>query len=121
MGWSCRREASETMNRWTAACIAQTNSQNEFEVNGERFFWDVSRTEHDDGAITGTIHRTLKVGEVLRGGHTVQPGETYCRKVATFRIDGDGKVKRAPKFLKDAAKCERKIGDLELRREVSNA
>lgn len=102
MGWSCRREAGATMDRWTAACRATTGSSNEFEMDGERFFWELSNREHNDGAITGTVQRTLKVGEPLRGGAVVQPGQTYCRKVGSFRIEPDGAVKRAPKFLKSA-------------------
>jgi hypothetical protein len=93
MGWSCRADAARTMAKWTAACEAQTGSQNVFEVDGASYFWELSRTEHHDGAITGSIQKTVR-----REGDRM-----WCRKVGTFRIEGDGTVTRAPKFLKDAS------------------
>jgi hypothetical protein len=89
MGWSCRREASETMQKWTAACVAQAGSQNVYEANGKRYFWEVSRVEHEDGAVTGTI--------------LVMCSRNMARPVGRFRIEPDGRVSRAPKFLKNAA------------------
>ena len=96
MGWSCRAEASKVMHKWTHACVEQTNSQNVFRVGADEYFWEISRTEHDDGAITGTIVRVVEKRP---------DGSSTCRKVGTFRIDGDGTVKRAPKFLADAARA----------------
>jgi hypothetical protein len=49
-------------------------------------FFEVSRREHRDGAITGVIQRF--------------DGE-YCTKAGTFRIEPDGSIRRAPKVLKD--------------------
>ena len=60
MGWSARAEACDTMEKWTTACVAQTGSQNEFVVDGTTYFWELSRTEHDDGAITGAIVRVIE-------------------------------------------------------------
>ena len=103
MGWSCSRDAGRVTDRWTAACRESTGAQNTYTVDGETYFWELSNREHNDGSITGTIHRNLKVGEPLHGGKLVEPGTTFCRKVASFKIAGDGTVVRAPKFLKGAA------------------
>ncbi len=104
MGWSCTRAAGDTMDRWIAKCRAQSGgSQNTYTSDGETYFWEVSRTEHNDGAITGTIHRNMKVGEPLRikgGMSTVQEGQLFCKKVGSFRIEPDGLIARAPRFFK---------------------
>ena len=89
MGWSCSRLASMTMDRWTVACIASTGIQNVFVSKSTRYFWEASRKEHRDGSITGQIFRH------------VDP--THVRPSGSFRINGDGTIRRAPKFLKDAA------------------
>ena len=85
MGWSCRADAANTMDRWTEFCIAQSGSQNTFKANGHTYFWEASRTEHSDGAITGSVHKMLPGG--------------LCRKSGTFRIEGNGQVTRAPACL----------------------
>ena len=82
MGWSCNRDAGLTMDAWTAICIAQTNTQNTYEVDGRKYFWDISRREHADGAITGLAF--------------VMVGENGCFDAGSFRIEGDGSVKRWP-------------------------
>lgn len=88
MGWSCSSEAAKTRDRWTELCLSQTNQQNVFESNGDRYFFETSNVEHADGAITGEIWKFV--------------GEDKARKTGTFRIDGYGKVIRGPKVLKDA-------------------
>lgn len=77
MGWSCRKDAMDTMNAWAEACYKQSGISNLWRENGREYFFEHSRTEHADGAITGTIWP--------RG---------------SFRIEGNGEVSRAPKFLK---------------------
>lgn len=103
MGWSCRADAGRVMDAWAAACVAATGSQNTFVVDGVEFFWEVSRTEHADGAITGTVYRTVR--KPTPEDLATNP---YCAgwsvKAGSFRIAGDGRIIRAPKFLKDAAK-----------------
>jgi hypothetical protein len=90
MGWSCRKEAGDVVQAWTEACVAQTDSQNTFVPNGDvKYFWETSHREYGDGAITGTIWKFLPNG--------------FCRRSGTFRIEGDGTITRAPKWLKDAA------------------
>ena len=88
MGWSCTADASRVMEAWTAACIAQTGSQNEYRVNDLAYFWETG-PEHDDGAITGRIFRMAPEG---------------CYPAGAFRIEPNGTITRAPAFLKHATK-----------------
>ena len=87
MGWSCSQKSSQTMDKWTAACLKSTGSQNTYKNRGETYFFENSRREYEDGAITGTIWRFL-------------PNDTHVRKSSSFRINGDGSIERAPSFLK---------------------
>jgi hypothetical protein len=87
MGWSARVDAVETMDRWTAACVAQTGMQNVYDVDGDRFMWEHSRREYDDGRITGQVFRFVDDDRVVRAG--------------SFRIEGDGTVKRWPRGLRN--------------------
>jgi len=82
MGWSCRADAMNTMREWEKVCRFTTASSNCYEVNGQRYFFETSRTEHDDGAITGSVWKMLPDGR--------------ARKSGGFRIEGDGAVKRYP-------------------------
>ncbi len=90
MGWSCSAVADETLKLWTKHCVSTHGSQNTYRVNGVEYFFDVSRREYDDGRICGTVYRMESDGA----------GRGFCRKVSTFRINGDGTVDRAPAVLK---------------------
>jgi hypothetical protein len=90
MGWSCRADAAKTYDKWDRHCRETTGSSNVFVQDGEKFFFEGSRKEHADGAITGSIFKMI--------------GKTHARKVGSFRINGDGTVARAPKVLKDLSK-----------------
>jgi len=91
MGWSCARDAGRTLDAFSKACIENSGSQNTWkDAQGRSYFFETSRTEHHDGAITGTVWRVV-------GG--------LCRRSGSFRIEADGRVSRAPRFLKDAAKA----------------
>ncbi len=68
MGWSCRADAAQVAEKWTQACVAQTGQSNVFEWQGRKFFWEASRTEHADGAITGSIWRFLDADHCRRAG-----------------------------------------------------
>lgn len=89
MGWSCRVDAANTERAWDEACRASTGSSNMWVDGDKKFFYEASRTEHRDGAITGVIWKFVD--------------ETHVVKVGTFRINGDGTIARAPAFLKKAA------------------
>jgi len=87
MGWSCSVKASNVERAWSRACTAQTGDSNTFQSGGQTYFYEVSRTEHPDGAITGTVFRMVS--------------KTHARPSGTFRISGDGEVERAPAYLRD--------------------
>jgi hypothetical protein len=93
--------ASKTEELWTKACREQTGSSNTFMEGGARYFYERGR-ENDDGAYTGTIYR------MAEHGINDFEGQTAAFKVASFRINPDGTVERAPKFLKAASKARDK-------------
>jgi hypothetical protein len=86
MGWSCSVAASNTERTWQTKCIASTNSQNTWREGPKAYFYEASRVEHYDGAITGSIYQMDSAG--------------MARKTSSFRINGDGSVAKAPTFLK---------------------
>lgn len=90
MGWSCRQEAYDVEQAWSKACRQSTGSQNTWKEGSNSYFYDISSKEHDDGAITGKI---WKMGK-----------NNQCTLASHFRIEGNGTITKAPKFLKDAAK-----------------
>ena len=90
MGWSCTAKASWVLDAFSKACIESTGSSNVYEANGTRYFFETSRREYEDGRVTGTVWRFLEDGE-------------HVRRSGGFSIDADGKIVRAPKFLKDVA------------------
>jgi hypothetical protein len=95
MGWSCSDKAGQVLDKWSKACVAQTGNSNLFEVNGKKFHFEISRTEHHDGSVTGTIRKYVSFNPDTGGGMTVLGG--------SFKIDGiTGDIIRAPKFLKEA-------------------
>jgi hypothetical protein len=96
------------MDAWSEACIAQNNNQNTYVANGKKYFWEIGR-ENRDGAITGTIWK-------------YQPGDNgLVRRSGTFRIEGNGEVERAPKFLKDCTPTQEQLDakEEEIRRLVT--
>ena len=94
MGWSCGREAGKTLERWMDACMENAGSSNVFHTAKGSFMYETSRTEHSDGAITGSVSRITGAAP---------GGAIYARRSGSFRIEGDGKVSKAPAFLKKAA------------------
>lgn len=90
MGWSYARAAGKTMDLWQNACRKNCGSQNKWqEANGKTYFFENSRIEHPDGAITGSIYLIHQMGD-------------RCHRVGSFRIEPNGRISRAPKFLRDA-------------------
>jgi hypothetical protein len=86
MGWSCAKAASFTMEAISNFCFKQTKSDNVFVSKGNKYFIEWSRTEHRNGAITGSIMKMAM---------------TLCRKSGSIRIEPDGTISRAPKILMD--------------------
>lgn len=81
MGWSCAAIAADTLNRLSAKCRESSGSSNVWESGGVRFFFEPSRVEHGDGAITGSIWRMLP--------------DNMARRVGSFRIEADGRLSRS--------------------------
>lgn len=86
MGWSCNKLAGLTLDAIKDFCYAQSGISNVFASNGNRYMIEISRREHRDGAITGTIYKYLENDRVKKSG--------------SLRIEGDGKVSSGPAVLK---------------------
>jgi hypothetical protein len=82
MGWSCSSLAHKTIEKIQAACLKQSDSQNVWTDKGNKFFFELSRKEHNDGAITGSIFKFVSTNHVLPAG--------------SFRINADGSIKNFP-------------------------
>ena len=91
MGWSCSKAASDTMQRWERACVAQTQSSNTYRASiggiERECFFEHSTREHADGSITGSAYQIDSAGMA----HSMGP----------WRINGDGTVNAYPRGLKD--------------------
>lgn len=86
MGWSCNRDAGLTLDALKRFCVQQNGSSNTYTSKGTTYFFEISRNEHSDGAITGTIWK-------------IQP-DGMCRRSGSLRIEGDGTISRGPAILK---------------------
>ena len=104
MGWSCHALAGHVMDRMHDRCYECHGSQNRATVGECDYVFEVSMKEHDDGAITGTIW-------------TAPHGVNAWRRTGSFRIEPDGAIRRAPKWLRSFAAGLRLDG-LESRRKV---
>lgn len=79
MGYSCTAMASFVIDAIMAA-VRHENSGNTYKgKDGQLYFWERGR-ENSDGAMTGVIQRML-------------PND-YCRRVASFRIEPNGRITR---------------------------
>lgn len=97
MGWSCGAAAGSVLEAWSNACAASSGgSSNVWEVNGTWYMYEVSRKEHNDGAITGLVSRFI--------GNPIGKPSCMASKAGSFRIEGNGEVTRGPKILKEAYK-----------------
>lgn len=95
MGWSSTKAAGDVIDRWEKKCRQQTNQQNVYILDEHRYFFEINRKEHADGAITGEIWKYVN--------------ETHANQVGTFRIEGNGIVSRGPQILKDLDEAVREI------------
>jgi len=101
MGYSCTTAASRTEQLWVEACVLNGGfeSQNTWSDLGRTYFFERGR-ENADGAITGAIYKFVGSSNSIVTG--------TARKVGTYRIEPDGTVTRAPRFLKSASKARDK-------------
>ena len=92
MGKVYSGEAHDIFGVWKDICIASTGIGNVYEVDGNRYTLDLSRKQHADGAMTGSVWRLLSTNE--------ETGVSTCEKAGSFRIDADGTVSRYPVGLR---------------------
>lgn len=95
MGWSCSVAASDVEKAWSNMCLTQTGLSNTFRSGNRTYFYEVDSVEHPDGSITGNVFR-------LAGD--------LAHEAGTFKIDGQGKVDRAPAFLRRVKVCRSECG-----------
>jgi len=81
MGYSCNAKAAYAMDEISAMCVKSTGASNTWEHGSDRYFYERSNVEHDDGAITGSVWKM--VGD-------------RCKRAGSFRISGHGLVERFP-------------------------
>jgi len=82
MGYSCSAAAHETLRTLDVVCLSQTGTSNSYiGRDGHEYFYETSRVEHADGAITGSVFQMI---------------EGFAHSSGNFRIAGDGKVTRWP-------------------------
>lgn len=91
MGWSCSSAASarlDAISSWIVLNGNMDGSQNSWKDprTGERYFFESSRREHSDGAITGSIWKFVGENSVVKSG--------------SFKIERDGRISRGPAFFK---------------------
>jgi hypothetical protein len=95
MGWSCGAAAGSVMDEWSKSCAIQTGSSNIWKAGESYYMFEPSRIEHNDGAITGSIHKFI--------GNPIGAPSCMAKRSGGFRIEGNGEVSRGPKLLKAAA------------------
>lgn len=83
MGWSCTAKASCTLDAITDhfRALGEPTSNG----MGDGWFWDTSRRDHADGAITGDVWKPC-----------THDGKPYSRRAGSLRIEGDGRIARFP-------------------------
>jgi hypothetical protein len=92
MGKSYTSEAHDIFNAWREVCLASTGTSNSYEVDGSKYFIELSRKQHEDCRITGTVWRL-----VARNDET---GVSNCTSAGSFSISADGKTVRYPVGLR---------------------
>jgi hypothetical protein len=85
VGYSCTRDADETLRGWWSICTGLTGVSNKYEVNGITYFMERGR-QQDDDAITGQVWKMIgNTGEV-----------SHCTRSGSFRIEPNGEVGKWP-------------------------
>lgn len=93
MGWSCSAKGSAVLDAWFDKCFANSGLTNCWQDGNDYYMVEISNREHADGSITGKI--------IKRIGVTRPDGSWSGKTVGSIKIDGSGKIVRAPKFLKE--------------------
>ena len=92
MGKSYTMEAHEVFDAWREDCLASTGSSNSYEVEGSKYFMELTRRQHEDCRITGTVWRLVSRND--------ETGVSSCEAAGSFRISADGEVVRYPVGLR---------------------
>lgn len=94
MGYSYTLKAGITLDAiYEGFRVVHKRSElNAFTYKGREHFIEVTRKDHDDGAITGSVYRAI----------SACANEKLVRRVASLRIDPDGRIVR-PRYLIDYA------------------
>ncbi len=99
MGWSCSTAASATLKVIEDACRKQpqqsSNSWTDPNTN-KSYFFEVSRKEHADGAITGTVMKMLEDGTARKAGY--------------FKIAGEGHLVDGPAWFFNTIEAHGRAG-----------
>lgn len=99
MGWSCAAKASLVEHALSTILKEKHGVEGSNGLPGGGF-WEISRKEHADGSITGTVWKSVPAPAGKTG--------KYVNKAGSFKITGEGKIVRfpgLPKGVKEAAEA----------------
>jgi hypothetical protein len=106
MGYSCTAKASLVMDAVQA--IMDRDNPNRVSNALPNGFWEIGR-EQADGAITGTVWKTVrKYTDAERAAEAAKMGE-HCKpewvgdpvvRTGSFKVSADGKIVRFPQLTK---------------------
>ena|SRR5215831_10954793 len=125
MGYSCAVKASLVLDALGELLRKAAGSDSSNAMPGG--FWESSRVEHDDGAITGTVFREVRqYTDAERAAEAKRMGISNpewignpCRKAGGFKISGEGKVVRFACVAKAMKAEAEKIGATEFAKRYS--
>lgn len=83
MGWSCRKEVGDTLDKLQAACVRSTGMSNVWNVMGTRYMFELDSREYSDGRATGDVMKFCPA-----------PMENYAVKVGRFTIRANGSLSK---------------------------
>jgi hypothetical protein len=84
MGWSCRKEVGDTLDKLQQSCVLSTGMSNVWVCMGTRYMFELDRKEYADGHATG---------EVLKFGPS--PNENMATLVGRFNVRPDGALTKS--------------------------
>jgi hypothetical protein len=84
MGWSCTQAADNTIEKINSLVQSQClNVKKNYQDQLPGGFFSINRSkEHEDGSITGSVHRFI--------------GDDRCVRVGSFKINSNGTIARFP-------------------------
>jgi hypothetical protein len=104
MGYSCAAKASLVFNAISELIGAEASN-----AMPDGGFYERSNVEHDDGSITGSVFKRVRVlTDAERAERAAAMGPNAkpewvgdpCRRAGVFKISGDGKIVRFPGLTK---------------------